>query len=183
MKKFSVKDLAEIGVMAALVFVATWFLKIGPIPTPAGPTMLKTGNALCLLGAMLFGRTKGALAAGIGSMLYDLTDPAFTASAPFAFVFFFIMAFICGTVTGKTDGTNTKRNILGAVLGAVSYIVLSIGKSFVVLLLGGSEALPALTACLTKLITSGINGVFAVVVSVIFAPIFAKSLNKKYKAD
>jgi len=36
-KKFTVRDLAEIGVLAALVFVATYFLKIGPIPTPAGP--------------------------------------------------------------------------------------------------------------------------------------------------
>ena len=29
MKKFTVRDLAEIGVLAALVFVATYFLKIG----------------------------------------------------------------------------------------------------------------------------------------------------------
>ena len=65
-KKFTVRDLAEIGVLAALVFVATYFLKIGPIPTPAGPTQLKMGNAVCLLGAMLFGKTKGGLAAGIG---------------------------------------------------------------------------------------------------------------------
>ena len=56
--KFTVRDLSEIGVLAALVFVATYFIKFGPIPTLAGPTMLKTGNAVCLLGAMLFGKTK-----------------------------------------------------------------------------------------------------------------------------
>ena len=43
-KKFTVRDLAEIGVLAALVFVATYFLKIGPIPTPAGPTQFKMGK-------------------------------------------------------------------------------------------------------------------------------------------
>ncbi len=74
-KRFTIRDIAEIGVLAALVFVATAFIKIGPIPTPAGPTMIKSGNIICLLGALLFGKTKGGLAAGIGSMLYDLTDP------------------------------------------------------------------------------------------------------------
>lgn len=181
MKKFTVRDLAEIGVLAALVFVATYFLKIGPIPTPAGPTMLKTGNAVCLLGAMLFGKTKGGLAAGIGSMLYDLTDPAFTASAPFTFVFFFAMAFVCGVVShlGKSGGT--KMNLLGGICGAATYLVLYLSKSYIVLILGGSEAAAALTACGIKFITSGINAVFAVTVSVLLAPVFAKSLNKMYK--
>ena len=39
--KFSIYDTVIIGVMAALCFVSTAFLKIGPIPTPAGPTMIK----------------------------------------------------------------------------------------------------------------------------------------------
>lgn len=183
MKKFSVRDLAEIGVLAALVFVATYFLKIGPIATPAGPTMLKTGNAVCLLGAMLFGKTKGGLAAGIGSMLYDLTDPAFTASAPFTFVFFFVMAFVCGAISyaGGKNGLDTKQNLFGAVCGAASYIVLSIGKSFIVLILGGSDAAAAAAACGTKLLTSGINAAFAVAVSVLLAPAFKKALSKVYK--
>lgn len=183
MKKFTVRDLAEIGVLAALVFVATYFLKIGPIPTPAGPTMLKTGNAVCLLGAMLFGKTKGGLAAGIGSMLYDLTDPAFAASAPFTFVFFFVMAFVCGAAShvGKGNGTSVKMNLLGGICGATSYIVLYLSKSFITLLLSGSDPHAAVAACGIKLITSGINAVFAVVVSVLLAPIFAKSLNRAYK--
>ena len=51
------RDLAEVGVLAALVFVATYFLKIGPIATPAGPTMLKTGKCgvcskVCTAGAI-----------------------------------------------------------------------------------------------------------------------------------
>ena len=160
MKKFTVRDLAEVGVLAALVFVATYFLKIGPIATPADPTMLKTGNAVCLLGAMLFGKTKGGLAAGIGSMLFDLTNPAFVASA------------------GGHDGTDTKQNLIGAVCGAAGYIVLSIGKSFITLMLSGSDAKAAALSCSTKLITSGINAVFAVVVSILLAPVFVKALRK-----
>ena len=182
-KKFTVRDLAEIGVLAALVFVATYFIKFGPIPTLAGPTMLKTGNAGCLLGALLFGKTKGGLAAGIGSAMFDLTQPAFVAGAPFTFAFFFAMAYVCGLVSkiGGNDGTKTKQNIIGAVCGAVTYLILHLGKSFITLVLEGSAASAALAACSTKLITSGINAVFAVVVAVILAPVCKKALNRAYR--
>lgn len=182
-KKFTVKDLAEIGVLAALVFVATYFLKIGPIPTPAGPTQLKMGNAVCLLGALLFGKTKGGLAAGIGSMLYDLTDPVFISSAPTTFINFFFMAFVCGAVSrfGGNDGTKTKQNIIAAVSGAAVYLVLHIIKSLIELLLEGSAFSAALAACGTKLITSGFNAVFAVIVSVLLAPVCKKALTRAYQ--
>lgn len=182
MKKFTVRDLAEVGVLAALVFVATYFLKIGPIPTPAGPTMLKTGNAICLLGGLLFGKTKGGLAAGIGSMLYDLTDPVFVASAPFTFCFFFAMAFICGAIAERGE-PSFKRSLIAASSGAVSYIILSIGKSYIQLILEGSGSAAALVTCGTKLLVSGVNAVFAIVVSVIFAPVFKKALNRVYKTS
>ena len=69
------------ALMAAVVFVTTSFIKIN-IMTPVGPTMLKSGNIFCLLAGMLFGGVPGGLAAGIGSMLYDLMDPLFVADAP-----------------------------------------------------------------------------------------------------
>lgn len=182
-KKFTVRDLAEIGVLAALVFVASYFLKIGPIPTPAGPTQFKMGNAVCLLGALLFGKLKGGLASGIGSAMFDLTNPAFVASAPTTFINFFLMSFVCGWVSkiGGNDGTKTKRNIIAAICGAGTYLVLHLGKSFVTLLLEGSEVHAALVACGTKFVTSGINAVFAVVVSVILAPVCKKALDRAYR--
>lgn len=181
MKKFTVKDMAEIGVLAALVFVATYFLKIGPIPTPAGNTMLKTGNAVCLLGGILFGKTKGGLAAGIGSMIYDLMDPVFAPSAPFTFVFFFTMAFVCGAVSGKNGnrGMDKKKNLLGAIIGSATYIILSMVKTYITLVLEGNGTVAALSALSTKLIVSGINAVFAVIVATLLAPVFYKSLAKR----
>lgn len=175
-RKFTVRDLAEIGVLAALIFVATYFLKIGPIPTLAGPTQLKTGNAICLLGAMLFGKTKGAFSAGIGSALYDLTDPAFISSAPFTFIFFFAMAYICGAISSKSE--STKQNIIGAICGATAYLALHIGKSLAELLLQGSDFNAAVVACGTKLLTSGINAIFAVVISVLLVPICKKAIKR-----
>ncbi len=176
--KFSVRDMAVVGVLAALVFVATYFLKIGPIATPAGPTMIKVGNIVCILGALLFGGVKGGLAAGIGSMLYDLTDPAFVASAPFTFVFFFLMAFVCGVIAhaGDRKGENAKWNAIGAVAGAGTYLVLHMGKTLITLMLSGSGFMAALTASGMKFLTSGINAAVAVVVSLLLAPVFRKAL-------
>lgn len=182
-KGFTVRDLAEVGVLAALVFVASYFLKIGPIPTPAGPTQFKMGNAVCLLGALLFGKTKGGLASGIGSAMFDLTNPAFIASAPSTFINFFLMSFVCGKTSEllENDGASTKKNIISAVCGAGTYLFLHLGTSFVTLLLEGSAASAALAACGTKFVTSGINAVFAVVVSVILAPVCKKALNRAYR--
>lgn len=182
-KGFTVRDLAEIGVLAALVFVASYFLKIGPIPTPAGPTQIKMGNAVCLLGAILFGKMKGGLASGIGSAMFDLTNPAFVASAPSTFINFFIMSFVCGKTSEllKNDGTGTKKNMVSAFCGAVTYLFLHLGNSFITLLLEGSSASAALAACGTKFITSGINAVFAVAVSAILAPVCKKALNRAYR--
>lgn len=182
-RKFTVRDLAEIGVLAALIFAATYFLRIGPIPTPAGPTQLKMGNAICLLGAMLFGRTKGGLAAGIGSMLFDLTDPLFISSAPFTFINFFIMAYVCGWIShsGEKNGLDRKRNITAAAAGAGTYLLLHLGKSFIELVISGSAVSAALAACSTKLVTSGFNAVFAVVISVIMAPVCKKALERAYR--
>lgn len=182
MKKFSVRDLCEIGVLAALVFVATYFLKIGPIPTPAGATMLKTGNAVCLLGGILFGRTKGGLAAGIGSMLFDLTDPVFAPSAPFTFVFFFLMAFVCGTIANRNGKAHTpKRIFAAAATGSLLYLFLTLSQSFLTLLLTGSDSAAALSACSTKFLTSSANAVFSVSVTILLAPVFEKALSRKFK--
>ena len=179
-KKITVYDLVLVGLMGALVFVCTAFLKIGPIPTPAGPTQLKTGNAICLLAGLLFGGWRGGLAAGIGSMLYDLSDPAFVSSAPYTLVFFFLMGACCGFVShmGGRDGKNPRWNLAAAILGSVLYLVLHLGKSMIVLLLAGSSLQAAAVSCGIKFVTSGINAVFAIVVATLLAPIFRKALER-----
>ena len=95
MKKMTVKDITRIGIMAAAVYVASAFLQI-PIPTAIGSTRLHMGNVMCLLSGMLLGAAPGGLAAGTGSMFFDLTNPAYITSAPFTFAFKFLMAWLCG---------------------------------------------------------------------------------------
>lgn len=178
-KKFTTKDMVIVGLMAAMVFVFTYFFGI-KIPTPTGTTMLKTANAVCLLAGVLFGGVKGGLAAGFGSAMFDLTYPEYAASAPVTFLMFFAMGCVAGVVAniGKPTNITRGRVAIGATCGSLTYILLYIIKNVGTLVLAGSEIVPAFISLSTKLVTSGINAVFAVVVTTIFAPVLYNALKK-----
>nr|WP_283243629.1 ECF transporter S component [Feifania hominis] len=159
------------GLMAAMIFVVTMFLKI-EIPTPTGPTMLKIGNIICLTTGLLFGGVTGGLAAGIGSALFDLCHPAYAAEFYITFINFFMMGFVCGLVSHLRGqrGKNFALNCGAAAAGALTYFVLHIGKNVLVLVLSGSNFQAALLANTTKMITSGVNAAIAVIAAVLITP-------------
>ena len=177
-QRFTVKDMMIVGVMGALVFASTAFLKIGPIPTPAGPTMLKTGNILCLLAGLLFGGVRGGLAAGFGSAIYDMCDPVFIKDAPFTLIRFFLMGYLCGKIAhlGGHTGDSRTLNIIGAVVGSVFSFAFHIIKSIIELMLAGSAFSAAVASCSISAITSGINAFLAVVISLIVLPVCRSAL-------
>lgn len=166
MKKITVKDITLIGIMAAAVYVASAFLQI-PIPTAIGSTRLHMGNVFCLLSGMLLGPTPGGLAAGIGSMLFDLTNPAYLTSAPFTFAFKFLMAWLCGKIIFKCNMGLKTRFTFGAATGAFLYVLLYVSKNFIEnrFVLGLPMEAVMLTAA-QKSAVSGVNAVIAVIVAV-----------------
>ncbi|MFZ2539097.1 MAG: ECF transporter S component [Oscillospiraceae bacterium] len=178
-KKFTIYDMAVIGVMAAICFVVTYFIKI-EFPTPAGPVMLKLANAFCLLAGMLFGGVRGGLAAGIGSMLYDLMDPKYITDAPFTLIRFFLMAFICGIICfSKMDkGNQTLRNIIGATAGSLFSVAFYFTQSIIKQLLLGQPFNVAILNIIPKMGTSLINAVIAVVIASLLAPILKNALKR-----
>lgn len=178
-KKNSIYPLVFVGMMAAIIYVATVYIRI-EIPTPTGPTNLKVANILILLAGMMFGGVYGGLAGGIGSMLFDLTNPAYISSAPFTLLFFFIMAFVCGKIANANgkNGLDMKQNIVAAICGAGSYWCLYIGKSIISLVIQGSAFVPAVIATAPKMITSGTNVIIAVVCSVLLAVPMNKALER-----
>lgn len=169
-----------VGMMAAVIFVLTMFVRI-EIPTPTGYTNLKIANGFCLAAGMLFGGVSGGLAAGIGSMLFDVFDPKYISSAPFTFAFFFVMAFVCGVIShsGGKKGLSMPRNAVAALCGAISYWVLYISKSVITLCLAGSEFIPAVLATTPKMITSGINVITGVVVACLVIIPLQKAIQNK----
>ncbi len=68
-KTMKTKDLTMIGLLTALVAVATMMITV---PVPATEGFIHVGDAVIFFAAVFFGRKKGALAAGIGSGLADL---------------------------------------------------------------------------------------------------------------
>ena len=175
--RFTLDRIVIICLMAAMVFVCTMFLGIR-IPTPTGTTQLKTANAICLLTGLLFGGWTGGLAAGIGSALFDLTYPEWAAGAWLTFIFFFAMGAMCGCIAHAVGaaGKIKARNWVAAICGAVGYWLLYIGKSIVVLCLGGSVFSAAFIATVPKMLTGGINAVFAIVVSNLLAALLRPKL-------
>ncbi len=164
MKKITVKDITLIGIMAAAVYVASAFLQI-PIPTAIGSTRLHMGNVMCLLSGMLLGATPGGLAAGIGSMFFDLTNPAYITSAPFTFAFKFIMAWLCGKIVKKRP--DQFGFIFGSIAGAFLYTLLYITKNFVEYCFVFSMPLEGvLLMSMQKGIVSCINAVLSVAIAV-----------------
>lgn len=165
-RKVSVREITIVGLMAAIVYVASAFLQF-PIPTVIGNTRLHMGNVMCLLSGLLLGPVWGGLSAGIGSAFFDLTNPAYITSAPFTFVFKFLMAWICGTIYGKRKGNMVLLSSIASVAGAVSYVVLYLAKSFFesyVFLQLPFEAV--FLSVVQKGIVSLINGIVAVIVAV-----------------
>lgn len=166
--QISINEITRIGIMAAAVYVASAFLQV-PIPTAIDNTRLHMGNVLCLLSGMLLGPMQGGLAAGIGSMFFDLTNPAYIASAPFTFAFKFIMAWLCGKLTSGSAEHVRGRYALGAAAGAFSYVALYLGKSFVEhrFVVG----LPLEAVALTIAQKAAVSAVNAVVACLVAAPL------------
>lgn len=152
-----------VGLMAALVYLGN-YLQI-KIPNGVLVTRIHLGNSMCLLAGLLFGRLKGGLASGIGAALYDLFDPVYIVSAPYTFFSKFAMGFTAGHM--RKHGKGEKSSVIAAaVCGQLVYIVLYLVKSFATIIILGGTAEAAWAAVGTNAITSTINGVLAVVISV-----------------
>ena len=175
-QKFTVKDMAMIGVMAAIVFVGNQ-LQLPKIPTPLGPTRIHLGNVMCILGGLLFGAVPGGLAAGIGGAIYDLLDPFYAKEFWSTFILKFGMAYIAGLIA---SGKKTKlKVIVAAVVGAVSYVALYLGKTFIAqYLIMGNPWETVLGVLITKGTASLINALLAMVVSVILYYMIEPALNR-----
>ncbi len=176
-KKISMYDVIGVGFMAALVFVASQ-ISI-PIPSIIGITRIHLGNAFCLLAGFLLGGVRGGIAAGVGSMLYDFTNPAYISSAPITFINKFMMGFVCGQISyfGKAQGKILTRNIVAGIAGALTYVALYLTKTVIsdVFFLR-AEIQTALIDISTKAPVSLANAAIAVIISVPAATILAKAL-------
>lgn len=177
-KKITLYDMVMIGLMAAVVLVVTAYLSIR-IPTPTGTTMIKLANAFILLSGLLLGGWRGGLAAGFGSMIFDLMTPEYVPEAWLTFIRFFLMAFIAGQIAhaGGAAARKFSRNLIACVIATVFSSVFYMLKNVVVLMIGGSAFVPAFIANVPKLLTSPPNIIIAVVVAMALLPALQKAIS------
>ena len=95
-KKFTVRELAVISVMAALSLVAYLFFRIPFM----GGSSFHLGNTFTVLAALLLDGVSGGLAGAIGLSLADILagDPGYAVTT---FVLKFIIGITCGAVAHK----------------------------------------------------------------------------------
>jgi uncharacterized membrane protein len=102
----NVERLILTGLMTALVAVTTIVV---PIPVPFTNGYAHPGDGMVFMSALLLGRRRGALAAGVGSAFADVIL-GFFMWAPFTLVIKGGMAFIAGLIIEKCE--ERPRNIV-----------------------------------------------------------------------
>lgn len=117
MRSDRTKAVAYTALMAALVFVATYLIKI---PNPATGGYSHMGDCMIFLAVVMLGRRSGSIAAAIGGALSDLLAGAAAWVAP-TLIIKFAMAFIMGTVIEKAPMAG-RRQLAGAAAGGIFQI-------------------------------------------------------------
>jgi len=160
--KFTTQTLAQIGVMAALVFVSNYF----SIPLPG--TRIHLGAVCVLLSGFYLGGLPGGLAAGLGAGMYDLLAPNIgVLSAPTTFFFRFIMAFLAGTLSRlRIKAPKPILHTIAAAVAAVTYAILYLGKKGFEQILLGSSFEVVLLAITSRAPASATNAVIGICASV-----------------
>lgn len=170
--KFQTRTIALVGVFAAFVYVGSW------MRIPIGESAVHLGNMPCLLAGLLLGPIPGGLAAGIGSMIYDVSNPLYIDEAWITFLNKFLLAFVCGLLARKQP-LSAQRRVLAAVAGSLTYVALYLLKSFLMgMFKNALTPDAALLYILTKAPQSLINATVATLVAVPVSKALEKALPK-----
>ena len=181
MQKISTRKIVFIAVMAALTAVSSGIRVTMPLSI-AGTTAFHLGNIFCALSGILLGPWAGGMAAGLGSAIYDMTNPLYISEAWITFLMKAAYGLAAGAVAfaGKKEAGYFKA-ILATCTGALTYAVIYLAKSYFYggLLIAGLTPDAAWVTVLGKLPAT----IFNAVVAIIFAPILAKAITLALKKN
>ena len=117
--------------------------------------------------------------AGVGSALYDLTNPAYAPECWITLITKGVMGLVAGLAMADREEPKYGRCTVSAALGCVAYYILYFFKSFAYdgLLMGGLTASVAAAALPLKIPASLFNGA----VAIILAPPLCVALRRSLK--
>lgn len=130
-KQFSVRRLALLGMMAALVFAGNYARIVMPLAI-GSQTSFTLANIFCCLSGLTLGPI-GGLASGIGSLLYDLMDPRFISDCWITFLTKGAMGFAAGLMVQgalKEKRLGYVRALTATAIGCGVYYILYFAKTF-----------------------------------------------------
>ncbi len=117
--KFKTKDMVQTALLTALVFVATYFIRI-QLPIMASGGLVHLGNIMLFAIAIVFGKQKGAIAGAVGMALFDLSS-GWAVWAPFTFIIRGVMGYMIGTIAWSKgrEGNSFRINLFALILSAI----------------------------------------------------------------
>lgn len=174
-QRISTKKIVLVALMAALTVVGS-ALRITLPVSIMGTTAFHLGNIFCALSGILLGPSLGGLAAGLGSFIYDMTNPAYISESWLTFLMKGAYGLVTGLIvwSGKNHGSYRKATA-ATIAGAITYAVLYLSKSyFKGVMVQGLAPAASVIALLDKVPAT----IFNAVVAIIFAPMLAVAIRK-----
>lgn len=192
-KTITTKKIVITALMAALTVAGSAIRVTMPIDI-AGTTSFHLGNIMCALAGLLLGPWYGALAAGLGSAIYDCLNPLYIAESWITFLTKGAYGLVAGLVFWYGDRAllaikqawkklvqaGYLKAALASAAGAVTYAVLYLVKSyFKAIIVNGLAHDAAMLSLAAKLPATIFNGV----VAIIFAPILFVAIKAALKKN
>ena len=181
MKSISTKKIVLTALLAALTVVGS-ALRI-PVPSVVGTSAFHLGNILCALSGVLVGPWFGGLAAGLGSAIYDIMNPAYISECWITFLMKGAYGLAAGAVAwagrnrwqAETPYSYLKA-LIATITGALTYAALYLAKSYFYSgrFLHGLTHEAALLNVVDKIPATSFN----IAVAVIGAPLLAIAISK-----
>ena len=159
-KNIATKDITKIAIMAALVFVTTYLIKI---PSLNGYTHI--GDSMVILSALILGKKKGALAAGLGAALCDLLSGYMQYIIP-TFLIKAIMVLIIATIAENLIDKTKFAWIIGSIIGCAFQVF---GYGLVETIMYG------IAAALLSVPANIIQSIVGTVIAMVLATVLEKS--------
>jgi len=184
-KSISTRRLAYLGLMTALVFASNYARIVMPVSI-GGNTAFTLANIVCCLSGLILG-PMGGLAAGLGSALYDITNPIYAAECWITFLTKGAMGLTAGLAAYALMKKHPQRHpyakyLTASILGCCAYYVLYFLKTFLIAGLfaeNGSAAL-GIAAIVSKIPASFFNAAIAIIAAPPLAIAVARALEKNH---
>lgn len=173
-QKISTKRIAMAGLLAALTFIGSGMRIKIPV-TIGGTSAFHLGNIFCALSGILLGPGLGGAAAGLGSALFDMTDPAYISECWLTFLMKGAYGMTAGLVCRNLKLGEYLRDLTATTAGAVTYAVLYLAKSFLKTVFVSGVAPDAAFLALGLKVPAT---VFNMAVAIFIAPVLSGAIRK-----